>query len=121
MAQAGSGSSAGLDSEVASRAHLLRDAGEDRAAHVSSFYQPEDAPALQLRALPGKPASRQIRFHGHARALRAAPPQTRKARPRFVARCRMTNLQTRSRYRNAAQTATLAAPPYPEVDPRRLR
>ncbi len=63
--------------EGAPRAHLLHHTGENRSAHVSSFYQSKGSAAFQLRALPGKPASREVRFHRHARPLHPAPPQAR--------------------------------------------
>ena len=72
----GSGSTTRHESEGASRSHLLHHAGEDRAANVFDVHEPEAAAALQLRALSGESAARQVRFRGDADPLRATTAQT---------------------------------------------
>src|SRR5258707_395820 len=80
VAQGRRRSAARQHAEGASRAHLLHHPSQSVAAHVSFVHQPKDASALQLRALPGKPTARQVRLRRNARALCAAPPETRRAK-----------------------------------------
>src|SRR5260370_16282380 len=77
LAEGGSRLAARHHSESPARAHLLYDAGKNRATHVSDFHQPEGAAALQLSALPRKPAARQIRLRWHAGPFYPALAQTR--------------------------------------------
>ena len=57
--------------------NLLRHAGDRFAADVRPVHQSVQAAALQLPALPRKPAARRFRFHGHADPLHAAPEEAR--------------------------------------------
>ena len=60
------------DTEGAAGADLLHDPSEDGAAYVFDFHEPEDAAALQLRAVSGESAAGEVGFSGGADPICAA-------------------------------------------------